>query len=172
MDLSGALPRQLRPMRREYAGRLTALAVAAMLVWLVGDLSALPARAASAMSVRDAVRVSLASSSLANHRRTTVLNEHGSASGSIRCTVTMQVNITYTSAVMGFGCSSSSGSIGGLARTSFVVSGPIAHFDGTLTLTSGTGRYGHVAGSALHMSGVVQRHTDSLVASITGRMNL
>lgn len=139
---------------------------------MASGFSSANALAAKELTVHDSVQTALASSSLVNNRRSTLLNERGSASGSFNCSVAMQVNITYTSAVMTFACSSRAGDINGLGRTSFVVSGPIAHFAGTLSLTSGTGSYGHASGSDLHMSGVVQRHSDALSAAISGTMNL
>jgi hypothetical protein len=160
-----------RPHRRPLGARLLAPAALALSCLLGGPL-ATPALATRQVSVNDTVRTGLANSSLADRRRTTVLDERGAASGSIGCSVTMQVDITYTTAVMSFACSSRSGTLSGLARTSFVVSGAIANFNGTLSLSSGTGSYAHVAGSVLRMKGVVQRHTDSLVASIVGSMKL
>jgi hypothetical protein len=125
------------------------------------------ARAASTLTVHESVAASLVS-----HRGATALNERGHGSGTFNCPLTIAINITYTRASIAFNCPTSRGTISGHGETGFYASGPIAHFTGTLQITSGTGAYAHPRSSSLHIVGTLRRGSYSLQASVTGSLTL
>lgn len=139
-----------------------------------GEASAAPtsrytpsAIAASTMSVRESV-----SARLINHKGATSLNERGQGSGSFACPLAIQINISYTRATITFNCPASNGDLAGQGETAFYASGPMAHFNGILRVTHGSGRYAHATASDLHITGTLRRGSYALQASVTGSLKL
>ncbi len=62
------------------------------------------------------------------------------------------------------------GSIAGYGKATLHSTGNTASFGGTLTITGGTGRYGHARGTG-GLYGTVNRRTDALVVQTTGKLH-
>lgn len=108
---------------------------------------------------------------LTSHKGTTVLNEQGQGSGTFKCSLTLQIKISYTSATISFLCALTSGTLSGSGSTSFVVAGDVSHFNGTIAITHGTGKYSHASARSLHIQGTLQRSNYSLSATVAGSMS-
>jgi hypothetical protein len=100
-----------------------------------------------------------------------VLNEEGSASGTISGTIYIHlrvVSVTRVSAEVNI--YPSGGSISGNASASYRSAGAVASFSGTMSILRGTGRYSHARGSGLSFTGTVQRINDAVTVHVAGRM--
>lgn len=108
---------------------------------------------------------------LTSHRHLT-LNERGSASGTIRGTIYIHLNIISTNRVTAeVNIYPSGGSLSGYAKASYRVAGPTASFSGTMSITRGTGRYAHAHGSGLSFSGTIRRSDDAITVRLSGQMS-
>jgi hypothetical protein len=156
--------RRLRP-----AGCATVLAlVCAGLAVFAGPIAAgaATARTARIVSLDDSARLHLTS----HHSFT--LDEQGSASGTIAGTIYIHLNVVSTNRVTAeVNLYPSGGSITGSASASYRPSGGVASFNGTMSITRGTGRYGGARGSGLSFTGTVQRSNDAVTVRVSGRMS-
>ena len=64
-----------------------------------------------------------------------------------------------------------SGSITGEGTAIPGVAHTYQNFEGSFTVTRGSGRYAHIHGRPQHLKGVLDRHTDSVVIETTGRLS-
>lgn len=125
------------------------------------------ARAARTVTLNETGRLHLTS-----HRHLT-LNEQGSASGTIKGTIYIHLNIVSTNRVTAeVNIYPSGGSISGFANANYRVTGPTASFTGTMSITRGTGRYAHARGSGLSFTGTIQRATDAVTVRLNGQMSV
>lgn len=169
----GAMPPQaavarIRPGVRSLLAA-GALALAALLgVALAGATvsRAATARAARTFSLSETGRLHLTS----HHKFT--LNEQGSASGTISGTIYIHLNVVSTNRVTAeVNIYPSGGSLTGYANASYHPAGAVATFNGTMSVTRGTGRYSHARGSGLSFTGTVQRSNDAVTVHVNGRMS-
>jgi hypothetical protein len=99
-----------------------------------------------------------------------LLVEEGQASGGLPGTVKVRFQVgtsiagTFTLYPRG------GGSLTGHGKATLHSTGTYASFAGTLTITSGTGRYTHAHGTG-GLYGTVNRHNDALVIQTTGRLS-
>lgn len=99
------------------------------------------------------------------------LNEKGSASGTIRGTIYIHLNIVSTNRVTAeVNIYPNGGSLSGYARASYHVVGATAGFAGTMSVSRGTGSYAHAHGSGLSFSGTIQRSDDAVAVHLGGQM--
>jgi hypothetical protein len=154
------------PMLRRVCAAL-ALTLLAAFGSMQGDAAAYltPIATAASISVNESV-----TAKLVTHRGGTVLNERGQGSGSFSCPLTIEINISYTHAKIVFNCPTSRGDLAGRGETSYYASGSIARFNGTLTVTHGTGSYAHATPSNLGITGSLRRGSYALQATVSGSL--
>jgi hypothetical protein len=100
------------------------------------------------------------------------LNEKGSASGTIKGTIYIHLNVVSTNRVTAeVNIYPSGGSLTGKASASYRPAGGVATFNGTMNITRGTGSFSHARGSGLSFTGTVQRTNDAVTVHVSGRMS-
>jgi hypothetical protein len=108
---------------------------------------------------------------LVSHQGTQILNEQGTSSGTLTGPLGVKLRIYYTTATLSFTASPRGGTFSGSGEGSYYVEGHIGHFNGTITITNGTGSYAH-AGGSLHATGLILRHQYELQFQATGTMKV
>ncbi len=162
---------QIRPTAAGRGVRRRSITVLLALVCVLAALGASTslahtARAARTISLNDSGRLHLTS----HHGFT--LNEQGSASGTISGTIYIHLHVVSTNRVTAeISLYPHGGSITGYASASYRPSGAFATFQGTMSVTRGTGSYNHASGSGLSFSGSVQRSNDAVNVRVNGRMS-
>jgi hypothetical protein len=100
------------------------------------------------------------------------LNEQGSASGSIRGTIYIHLNVSSQNRVTAeVSIYPSGGSLTGYGSASYRVDGANALFSGTLSITRGTGTYAHAHASGLRFTGTIKRVNDATTVEVSGRLS-
>jgi hypothetical protein len=100
------------------------------------------------------------------------LNEKGSASGTIKGTIYIHLNVVSTNRVTAeVNIYPSGGSLTGSANASYRPMGGVATFSGTMNITRGTGSFSHARGSGLSFTGTIQRINDAVTVHVSGRMS-
>jgi hypothetical protein len=150
------------------------LAIAAMYLSAIcaaASLGADPATAAPARAARTTSINEHGALRLINKRGFT-LNEQGTASGTIRGPIHVQLKIVSSSRVTAeVTISPSGGSITGSATASYHKGEKQASFSGTLTIDHGSGSYAHAQGSGLSFSGTIANSNDAITVSLSGRLS-
>lgn len=143
------------------AGLLT---LTALLAPPVG--AATTAHAARTVSLNETGRLHLTS----HHGFT--LNEQGSASGTISGTIYIHLDVVSTNRVTAeVSIYPSGGSLTGHATASYHPAGAVATFNGTMSVSRGTGHYAGASGSGLSFTGTIQRTNDAVTVHVNGRMS-
>jgi hypothetical protein len=151
---------------RTLLGVAMCLATAAFVVAASASGNGFRANAARTFTLNDTGRLHLTS----KHGFT--LNEQGSASGTISGTIYIHLHIVSTNRVTAeVSIYPSGGSITGEASASYHPAGSVAHFNGTMGIVRGTGRYGRAHGSGLSFSGTVKREGDAVTVYVSGKMS-
>jgi hypothetical protein len=152
-------------MNRSRYTNVSRLALALPLAALVAAmLSAGVALAANTLSVSDEGHLHLA----ARPSGSTILEE-GPVTGQLPGTVKVRFNVGAT--IYGtFTIYTRGGSISGHGSGALHSTGAYATFGGSLTVTSGTGRYRHAHGSG-GLYGAINRHTYALTVQTRGRLS-
>lgn len=100
------------------------------------------------------------------------LNEKGSASGTIRGTIYIHLNVVSTNRVTAeVNIYPSGGSLTCKANAAYHVAGATANFSGTMAILRGTGHWSRASGSGLRFSGTIQRSNDAVTVHLSGRMS-
>ncbi len=100
------------------------------------------------------------------------LNEQGSASGTIKGTIYIHLDVVSPSRVTAeVSIYPSGGSLTGSGSADYRVNGGTASFNGTLTIDRGTGSYAGAHGSGLSFSGTIQRLSGSVSVHLSGSMS-
>ncbi len=143
-----------------------ALASLALALLSSAPSHALSARAARTISVSENGHLHLTS----HHGFT--LNLQGSASGTIKGTIYIHLNVVATNRVTAeVNIYPRNGSLSGHAQASYRVQGATASFSGSLSITRGSGTYGHAHGSGLHFTGTIQRSNDATAVRLSGSVS-
>lgn len=109
---------------------------------------------------------------LTSHKGFT-LNEQGSASGTVRGTIYIHLNVSSTNRVTAeVNIYPHNGSLTGHGSASYRVAGSYASFSGTLSIVRGTGSYSHAHASGLRFTGTIQRKTDAVTVRLSGPLSL
>jgi hypothetical protein len=99
------------------------------------------------------------------------LNEQGPASGTVRGTIYVHLQIVSTNRVTAeVSISPHGGSISGKATASYHKGSTMASFSGSLAISRGTGSYSNARGSGLSFSGTIQRSNDAIAVRVSGRV--
>ncbi len=157
----------LRSTHRRLAGAAGLLAAAACTLALTASgASGAGAHAARTVTLNDSGRLHLTS------HHTTHINLQGTASGTIRGTIYIHLNITSPSRVSAeVSIYPSSGSLTGVSTASYRANGGQATFSGTLSISRGSGAYAHAHASALSFSGTIQRSNDATTVHVSGPLS-
>jgi len=100
------------------------------------------------------------------------LNEHGTASGTIRGSIYIHLDVTSTNRVTAeVDIYPSNGSLAGHSSADYRSRGGQATFSGTLSISRGTGTYAHAHASSLSFSGTIQRSNDATTVHLTGPLS-
>jgi len=159
----------MRPHHHRYLV-VAALSVLASLLALPSLAGALLARAAGTISVNDTGHLHKTSGRGITINQ--VLNEQGSASGSIPGSIYIHLRVVSVDRVTAeVNIYPQGGFVGGQASASFRSSGATATFNGTLKVTDGSGRYSHASASGLSFTGTIARVNDAITVHVNGRMS-
>ncbi|MFI5003687.1 MAG: autotransporter [Solirubrobacterales bacterium] len=100
------------------------------------------------------------------------LYESGSATGTIRGSVSMRLDVVSTNRVTAeLTVHASGGSMSGNASGAYRNNGATASFSGTLSITHGTGKYSHAHGSGISFSGTIQRTSGAVTVRVNGHLS-
>ena len=100
------------------------------------------------------------------------LNEQGSASGTIRGTIYIHLDVVSPNRVTAeVNIYPSGGSLTGTGSADYRVNGGTASFNGTMSIDRGTGSYAGAHGSGLSFSGTIQRLNGSVSVHLSGKMS-
>jgi hypothetical protein len=100
------------------------------------------------------------------------LNEKGSASGTIKGTIYIHLNVVSTNRVTAeVNIYPTGGSLTGKAKAAYHVAGATANFSGTMSIARGTGHWSHASGSGLRFYGTIRRSDDAVTVYLSGRMS-
>jgi hypothetical protein len=154
---------------RTIVGAIAGLLAAAVcaLALGVGGASGATARAARTISLSESGHLHLTS------HHGFHLNEQGSASGTIRGSIYIHLNVSSTNRVTAeVNIYPSNGSLTGNGTAAYHSNGGVATFSGTLSISRGTGAYSRAHASHLRFSGTIQRSNDATTVHLSGPLSL
>jgi hypothetical protein len=100
------------------------------------------------------------------------LNEQGAASGTIKGTIYIHLDVVSPNKVTAeVSIYPNGGSLTGSGSAAYRVNGGTASFSGTLSITRGTGSYAGAHGSGLSFSGTIQRLSGAVSVHLSGSMS-
>jgi hypothetical protein len=100
------------------------------------------------------------------------LNEQGSASGTIKGTIYIHLDVVSPNRVTAeVSIYPSGGSLTGSGSANYRVNGGTASFLGTLAISRGTGSYAGAHGSGLSFSGTIQRLSGAVTVHLSGHIS-
>jgi hypothetical protein len=124
------------------------------------------ARAAKTVSVNELGQLRL----ISKHGFT--LNERGTASGTIKGTISVQLKIVSSSRVTAeVTIYPAGGSIAGHGTASYHKGEPASSFAGSLAVARGSGSYAHAQGAGLSFSGTIAQSNDAITVHVAGRFS-
>jgi hypothetical protein len=168
LDIDGRCVRGRSPRRMLVASGLAAGLLAAVAVFGASGASARPAKAVAARTVNLNESGNLR---LTSHHGLT-LNEQGTASGTIKGSIYIHLNVSSTNRVTAeVSIYPKGGSLTGNGSANYSVTGANATFSGTLNITRGTGSYSHARASGLRFTGTIARRTDAVTVHVSGRLS-
>lgn len=164
----GLLGGRVRARNLVVAGMLSVGALTGVAGLGVGTSSAAGTRAAAArtISLNETGRLHRTSSSGLK------LNEQGSATGTIKGTIYIHLDVVSPNRVTAeVNIYPSGGSLTGSGSSSYSVDGGTASFNGALSINRGSGSYNHAHGSGLHFSGTIQRLSGAVTVHLSGSLS-
>jgi phage baseplate assembly protein gpV len=158
---------RLRPIAAVLAAALASLGALVAAAPLSADgASASYAHAARTTSVNEQGRLHLVS----KHGFT--LNEQGTASGTIKGAITVELKIVSTSKVTAeIKISPPGGSISAYGSASYHKGATSASFAGSLSIKGGTGSYANARGSGLSFSGTIASSNKAIAIRVSGSVS-
>ncbi len=152
---------------RSLAGTAVLLTAAACVLALsAGGASGATAHAARTISLNESGNLHLTS------HHGFHLNEQGTASGTIRGTIYIHLDVTSTNHVTAeVNIYPSNGSLTGKGTANYRSEGGRATFSGTLSISRGTGSYSGAHASGLSFSGTIQRSNDATTVRVSGPLS-
>ncbi|HWY18257.1 MAG TPA: hypothetical protein VNY27_06045 [Solirubrobacteraceae bacterium] len=153
---------------RSIAGTAGLLAASVCVLALsAGGASGATARAARTISLNESGRLHLTS------HHGFHLNEQGAASGTIRGSIYIHLNVSSTNRVSAeVNIYPSNGSLTGYGTAGYHPNGGVATFSGSLSISRGTGAYARAHASHLRFSGTIQRSNDATTVRLSGPLSL
>lgn len=131
----------------------------------LADGRAPSARAAQSLNVRDEGHLHLA-----GHPEGSAIVEEGAVRGTLPGTVKVRFNVGPTVTASFTIYPRGGGSISGHGSGELHSTSVYATFGGSLSVTSGTGRYRHASGRG-GLYGAINRHTDAVTVQTIGRLS-
>ncbi len=168
LDIDGRSAQGRSPRRMLLAAGLSGGLLAAVGVFGAGGASAGPvkAHAAKTVNLNESGSLRLTSS------HGLMLNEKGTASGTIKGAIYIHLNVSSTNRVTAeVSIYPSGGSLTGHGSANYRVVGSTATFSGTLAITRGTGHYAHAHATGLRFTGTIARKTDAVTVHVSGRLS-
>jgi hypothetical protein len=160
-----------KPPRKRTLWLATNVAVALCACLAVASATSLAASSRTRATAARRLSVSEAASLHLTSHHGSILNEQGNATGTLRCPLTISLNVSYTTATISFSICSNDGTFSGSGKAQFYASGESAHFRGTVSISHGTGKYAHAAGSGLQIEGKIERRRNyALSVTVHGEM--
>jgi hypothetical protein len=159
------------PHLARLAGMLTLTAASFAVMLIAAPLgadgaSAPSARSARTVSVNEQGQLHLVS----KHGFT--LNEQGTASGTIKGPISVQLKIVSSSRVTAeVTISPHGGSLSGVGTASYHRGETSASFSGSLSIKRGSGSYDHAEGSGLSFSGTIARTNEAVTVHVSGNFS-
>ena len=153
--------------RRRFVAAVIALgALVCALVLGVGGASGATAKAARTISLNESGNLHLTS------HHGFHLNEQGTASGTIKGTIYIHLDVSSTNHVTAeVNIYPNGGSLTGEGTANYRSDGGQATFSGTLSISRGTGSYSGAHGSGLAFSGTIQRSNDATTVHLSGPLS-
>jgi hypothetical protein len=121
-----------------------------------------------ATSARTLNLVETGSLHLVSHHRE-VLTEKGSGSGTLSGSIMVRLTLSYSEAAVSYTAYPPGGTIVGHGEGSIYAQGHTARFNGTASITGGTGKYAHASGN-VKLTGTLQRKTYAFTVRVEGKM--
>jgi hypothetical protein len=150
------------------AGMMSAGVLTGVAALGTGISSAAPARAVAARTITLNESGQLHRTSHSGLK----LNEQGSASGTIKGTIYIHLDVVSPSRVTAeVSIYPSGGSLTGTGSADYRVDGGTASFNGTMSIDRGTGTYAGAHGSGLSFSGTIQRLSGAVTVHLSGKMS-
>ena len=143
-------------------GILCALALGVGVGGASGSTGSPPARAANTISLNESGSLHLTS------HHGFHLNEQGSASGTIRGTIYIHLDVSSTNHVTAeVNIYPNGGSLTGYGAANYRADGGQATFSGTLSISRGSGSYAGAHASGLSFTGTIQRVNDATTVHLS-----
>jgi hypothetical protein len=98
--------------------------------------------------------------------------EQGQGAGTFPYPLTITFTAGFTQATVRFSVHGRAGTMWGQGTPSYHVEGSTAYFNGSLSITHGTGKYAHASAAGLRLKGTLNRHNFALSISVNGNMSL
>jgi hypothetical protein len=131
-----------------------------------GSTGSPPARAASTISLNESGNLHLTS------HHGFHLNEQGTASGTIRGSIYIHLDVSSTNRVTAeVNIYPSNGSLTGSGSANYRSDGGRATFSGTLSISRGSGSYAGAHASNLSFSGTIERSNDATTVHLSGPLS-
>ncbi len=106
---------------------------------------------------------------LVSHHRE-VLFEEGYGSGTLSGKLVIHLSLAYTQGSVAFTAYPPGGTITGSGEGSSYAKGNTAYFNGTASITRGTGKYAHASASDVKIRGTLQRKTFVFVVEVNAKL--
>jgi hypothetical protein len=100
------------------------------------------------------------------------IHEQGTATGTYRCKITVDLRIATNSVTASFTVALPGGTVSGRGSARFTTKGAFGYVGGTLAITSGTGKFAHASGANIGFSGKVNRETLGASVHVHGTVHL
>jgi hypothetical protein len=141
-------------------------AAACTLALGAGGASGATARAARTTTLNESGRLHLTS------HHGFHLNEQGTASGTIKGSIYIHLNVSSTNRVTAeVNIYPSNGSLTGSGSANYRSEGGEATFSGTMSISRGSGTYARAHASNLSFSGTIQRSNDATTVHVSGPLS-
>jgi hypothetical protein len=176
-DSYDALSRSTMVRSRSGRSRVRAMLVAGVMsVGVLTGVAGLGVASSSAAGERAIAARTLSLNETGHLHRTSSsglkLNEQGSASGTIKGTIYIHLDVVSPNRVTAeVNIYPNGGSLTGSGSANYRVNGGTASFSGTMSINRGSGSYAHAHGSGLSFSGTIQRLSGSVTVHLSGSMS-
>jgi hypothetical protein len=146
------------------AGTLTVARATQASAKAAGARGPVAATAAREVNLREKGQLHLVS------HRNEVLQEQGGGSGTLKGHITVQLTLAFPQASVKFTAYTPGGTIVGTGEGATYASGSVAHFNGTATITGGTGKYAHASAHGIKLKGTLVKKTYAFTVEVEGKM--